>query len=190
MSPSKRRAAAASAALLAAAGCALRRDAFLVPSADVEHARAADACVEVMRRLGEEKARALLAGHVVRRGDRLVLVVREWDGSARLPARRVTASIEPAARIELELPSEGVSLRADRASADGAEVADLRVASGRLRVGRTEPAGRRVEMELRFAEPDEPPLRIDGFLLERGLDGLGPSEGRADRMAPPEKFVR
>lgn len=173
-----------------AAACATNHRELVVPSADVEAALVADACVGVTKAIGREKAEALLAGHVVRPGRRFVLVVREWSEAHSFPARRLTASIEPDLLAPVALPSDAVRVRVDRSRADGTEVRPLEIASGRIWIGSTVPAGRVVELDVRFVDPAEPPMRIAGTLPERNIDQVTAVEGRADRNAAPEGFLR
>jgi hypothetical protein len=180
----------AAAIVLVAAGCAASSRMGVVPRADSEERLAAEACVVAREALGPQAAHELLAGHVVRPGNRRVLFVREWRDGEPLPARRVTASIDPDLSGRIALPHPGVRLRADRARADGKEVRPLAVARGRLWLPRPNALDARVTIDLVFSDPGEPPLSVSRPLAEPHVDALDALEGRADRLAPPERFLR
>ncbi|HKE01152.1 MAG TPA: hypothetical protein VKE69_09090 [Planctomycetota bacterium] len=174
---------------LAAAACSTPARMAVVPQADVVDRLAAEACVVATETIGSERAQALLEGHLIRAGKRRVLFVREWLGGA-LPARRLTASIDPELTGAITLPDPRVRIRADRARADGTEVRPLSVARGRLELPRPNALDARVRLEIEFAEEGEPPLRVDRPLAEPSVDALDAFEGRADRIARPEEFLR
>jgi hypothetical protein len=171
-----------------APACAVERRAVVVEGVDIETRLAVEACTTVEKTLGKAQAARLLEGHILRPGQRVAVVVREWEPSAELPARRVTIAVDPEA-LQHDLPSPGVALRADRASADGTVVKDLTVEHGVLWLARHTSRIWRVHLEMTFAG-GEPPIYLDMKLGWRSLDATGPRQGRANPIAMPEEYVK
>ncbi len=166
------------------------RRAFLVERADVETILAVEACPEVEQVLGAERARALLAGHLVRAGGKLVVVVREWEPGLAEPVRRLTLAIGADLLGETALPDPRITLRADRVTADGSRVRALEVDRGWIRIREVPAARWSISLDLRFRDAAEPPLTLRGELPVRTLDQLDPAGGRASPVARPEEFLR
>lgn len=183
-------AAAASAIATIACGCATTPfRAFLVTQAGVEHDLAAAACPEVTKRLGLGPAQELLRGHIVRPGESLVLVVREWNATNPLPLRRLTLETDHELQSIVNIPHPDVRFRIDRTSADGRSVAPLTVKSGMLKILRVV-HDYDISLELIFTDPNERPLKISGILPILDLYSLDPSGGRAVPAASPDKYIQ
>ena len=175
---------------LAAAACSHHKRVVLVAGADQERILAVAANDKVRDVLGEDGASAFLDGHVIRPGEQMVLVVREWDPASGLPFRRITLVFERRDEVDLELPSASASVHASRARGDGAAVRELVVAEGSLRVRRVSLQLWDVEMVLRFADPNEPPEWTKRTFGECCFDDATTSEGRSNPFATPEEFLR
>ncbi|MFN0206314.1 MAG: hypothetical protein ACKVS6_08360 [Planctomycetota bacterium] len=184
------RTASAAAITTIAGGCATTPfRAFLVTRAGVESELAAAACPEVTKRLGPEAARELLQGHIVRRGQSLVFVVREWNASNALPLRRLTLETDPELQSIVSIPHEDVTFRVDRTSADGRVVKPLTIKSGTLKIMRVVHEFD-ISIELRFTDINEPSLKVSGMLPILDLYSLDPSGGRAVPAAAPDKYIK
>ncbi|MBI3818406.1 MAG: hypothetical protein HY286_06930 [Planctomycetes bacterium] len=163
--------------------------AFLVLNADVEYELAAPACVEVVRTLGEARAKTLLEGHVIRRGEKLVIAIREWNDGREMPSLRVTAAVDPYFHGTEKMPNAEVTIAATRASADGARAKRLTIDRGEIRVRRDSKVYD-IGLELYFKENDEPPVRMHGQLPVLDLYSLDPCGGRAVAAARPEEYLK
>lgn len=166
-----------------------RRRVFFVVGADAERELAAQACVKVTKTLGAEKAAALLDGHIIRRGDRLVIAIREWDDGADLPSRRVTITADSQAQIDTNLPSGEIVVTATRASADGRTVRNITVKNGFIKIRRAG-VGFEIALELNFNETDEPTIQLKEAPPEMDLYRLDAAAGRALPTASPEDYLK
>lgn len=180
-------------ALLSLAGLACasaEKRAVLVSEARIVDPAPPEAVQAVVAELGRGNAAALLDGHAMRFGDRLVLQVLEHDGRAPLPVRWATIEVErPEGRLEGAVGSALVSFATLRASADGKTVRRLAPVEGRFRLVPREGRVWSVFLWVRFDDPAEPALWIARDLGERPFDATTPREGRTSPVASAADYL-
>lgn len=182
----------------ACAGSGVRR--VVVPDADVELELGVEACVAATRELGAANAPAFLDGHLVRRGGRMVLVVREWETTAggAISARRLTLAADPDLRATVSVKDPEIFCKVDRVTvqrrnagnaAESLTIQTLTIARGTVTLDR-QTRNFSISLNIEFTDPAETPIRFSGPIGTREWYQLTPLTGRASAAAGVLEYLR